>query len=380
MPVSPTDGARYGRQVAELINQAEITLLRLLADTLRKGDPSEENWLADRLAEVQRMRAKMVRTATALDVHMADHIRTVILQAYNVGSSLAVKDLDRHGVTPGLTPDPASVVEVSAIQTAQTVHAAIARTPDMLTGIFQQAVHEAAGDVLGGDVTRMQGSQSLLDNLLGNGIRGFVDSAGRNWALDTYAEMAVRTATANAAVAGHVATLQASGVDLVIISDSGGSCPLCEPWEGKILSTSGDVAGGIFPDVTGGDDTQVDVAGSLDDATDAGLFHPNCTHTADAYLPGATDAPDDAGDAPTQDQLDEAQDSDGSELYQATQAQRGMERNIRSWKRRQALALDDATAAKAGAKVSQWQGALRDLVDRNDLRRLSSREQIGRAH
>lgn len=380
MPVSPADGARYGRQVAGIINQAEITLLRILADTLRKGDPAEENWVADRLAEIQRLRARMVRTATELDVHMADHIRTVILQAYNVGSSLAVKDLDKHGIQPSLIPDPAAAIEVSAVQTAQDVHAAIRRTPDMLASLYRQAVEAGAADVLGGGSTRMQGSQSVLDALANDGITGFVDTAGRNWSLDTFAEMAVRTATARAAVAGHVATLQASGVDLVIISESGGSCPLCEPWEGKILSSSGDVAGGIFPDVTGGDDTSVDVAGSLDDATDAGLFHPNCTHTADAYLPGATDASDDAGDAPTATELDDAQSSDGSELYQATQAQRGMERSIRQWKRRQAVALDDSTAAKASAKVGQWQAALRDLVDRDDLRRLSSREQIGRAH
>ena len=65
--------------------------------------------------------------------------------------------------------------------------------------------------------------------------------------------------------------------------------------------------------------------------------------------------------------------------YEAGQRQRQIERSIRAWKRRQAVALDDAAARVASAKVREWQAALRAHVDANDLRRLTRREQIGRA-
>lgn len=380
MPVSPSVGVAYGRQIARLVEDSELALLRLIADALSSGDASQEAWIQQKLAELQLLRRRMVGEATRLDVSMAREVHRLVLSAYNAGSGLAVKDLDKLGVEASTAADPIGAANRLGQRAISQLHAAIVQIPDRMTAAYRQAVDAASAQVLGGSLTRIQASQSALDDLLGDGVTGFVDKAGRSWGLDTYLEMAVRTATAQAAVAGHVATLQASGVDLVIISDSGGSCPLCEPWEGKILSSSGDVAGGIFPDVTGGDDTQVDVAGSLDDATAAGLFHPNCTHTADAYLPGATDAADDAGAAPTDTELTDAQSSDGSQEYQDLQRQRTIERTIRSWKRRQALALDDTNAARASAKVSQWQAVMRQHIDATGLRRLSSREQIGGAH
>lgn len=380
MPVSPSVGVAYGRQIARLVEDSELALLRLIASALSSGDSSQEAWVQQKLAELQLLRRRMVGETSKLDLSLAREVHRLVLSAYNAGSGLAVKDLDKLGVEAATAADPIGAANRLGQRAVSQLHAAISQVPERLTSAYQSAVNAASAQVLGGSVTRIQASQSALDDLLGDGITGFVDKAGRSWGLDTYLEMAVRTATATAAVAGHVATLQASGVDLVIISDSGGSCPLCAPWEGKILSSSGDVAGGIFPDVTGGDDTQVDVAGTLDDATDAGLFHPNCTHTADAYLPGATDAQPDAGDPPSQDELDSAQDSDGSQLYQDTQRQRAIERNIRTWKRRGALALDDTSAARAAAKVSQWQAVMRDHIDSTGLRRLSSREQIGGAH
>lgn len=379
MPVSPKIGAKYGAQIARLVDSTEIALLRMIATAIRTG-ADDQDWLQQKLAQLQLLRRRITFEATRLDATLAQEIHRVVLEAYNVGSSLAVTDLERAGRVASVTADPTGAAAVLARKIAQDVHQSLALVPDILTGIYRQSVDAAVQQVLGGSITRRAGSQMVLDDSLANGITGFVDTAGRAWSLDTYAEMAVRTGTADAAIAGHIATLQASGVDLVVISDHGGSCPLCAPWEGKILSSSGDVAGMIMPSVTDGSAEAVDVAGSLDEATDAGLFHPNCSHTADAYLPGATDVSDDAGDAPTVGDIAAAQTSDGSELYQAEQRQRTIERTIRSWKRRGALALDDKSAAQAAGKVSQWQSVLREHVDANDLKRLPYREQIGNAH
>ena len=95
-----------------------------------------------------------------------------------------------------------------------------------------------------------------------------------------------------------------------------------------------------------------------------GLFHPNCAtcliRTAWAHG-GLGVAHSDLG------------------IYEARQQQRYLERGIRVWKTRQAVALDDSAARAAQAKVREWQGRLREHVAANGLKRLSYREQIGKA-
>jgi hypothetical protein len=366
VPASPDVGARYAAQVARLVDEAEIDLLRLLATTLRTGI-GDEGWIESRLAQVQAIRRRAVLTATRLDLTMAEHVLAAVRQAYNAGSALALTDLEQLGVKPAVTHDPLATARTMAQQALDQVHSAIELAPRILLSAYEQAVAAGSLEVLGGKVTRLQASQHVLDRLLAAGIRGYVDSAGRSWSLDTYVEMAVRTTTGQAAVQGHVDTLAASGVDLIVVSDAPRECPLCRPWEGKVLSTSGATTGTVElrPSVVDGTTVKVTVAGTLEQARAAGLQHPNCRHNVSAYLPGAT-------------RVTPAAAEPGG--YEASQRQREIERTIRAWKRRQAIALDDAAAARASGKVRDWQAILRDHVEANDLKRLSYREQIGQAH
>lgn len=58
------------------------------------------------------------------------------------------------------------------------------------------------------------------------------------------------------------------GHDLVIVSYHPGACPLCVPWENKVLSITGKAEG--YP--------------TLDEAKAAGLFHPNCRHAYGLHI------------------------------------------------------------------------------------------------
>ena len=57
------------------------------------------------------------------------------------------------------------------------------------------------------------------------------------------------------------------GEDLIQVSSHKGACPLCEPWQGAVLSISGNHP--TYP--------------ALADAKAAGLFHPNCAHVVMPY-------------------------------------------------------------------------------------------------
>jgi hypothetical protein len=161
--------------------------------------------------------------------------------------------------------------------------------------------------------------------------------------------MACRTAANGAARQGTFGRMRAAGRDLAVIGGSTSGCELCSDWEGEVVSLDGVTPG--YP--------------TLAEAEGAGLFHPNCTHQPYPYVPGLTEksgiARSDAG------------------TYEARQQQRYLERGIRGWKTRQAVALDDAAARAAQAKLHEWQGRLREHVAANGLKRLSYREQIGKA-
>lgn len=366
MPASPADGDRYAHQVARLVDDLETALLRLLATLLAKDTTTDaRTWQAERLAELQWLRQRAQRATAAEWPRLEQAIRDAVLDAYNHGTATATTDLDTAGrtVRPGRLAAADTALTLAGAPIEQ-VRRAAAMVPQILGAAYTQAVAAGATDVLSGGSTRLAASQRVLDRLLADGIRGFTDTAGRRWALDTYVEMAVRTTTGQAAVAGHVAQLSAVGVDLVVVSDSPRECPLCRPWEGKVLSLSGQVGAVVVPSVTGGPPVTVTVAGTLAQAKASGLQHPNCTHRVAAYLPGAT-------------RLDTAQHDRAG--YEAKQRQRALERKVREWKRRETLALSDEARTRARGKVRDWQAELRRHVAGSGLKRLPYREQIGSA-
>jgi hypothetical protein len=267
-------------------------------------------------------------------------------------------------------------VDRLAASLAEDTRPVYARITRVVVDVYRSITSRASASTLLGALTRRQASQRALDQFANRGISGFVDSAGRSWDMASYAEMAVRSVTARAAIEGHVDALAEIGVGLVIVSDAPLECPLCRPWEGETLTLSGQ-SGPHTIQAEHSTDTvgrlrrrpriiPVHVAGSLVEARAAGLFHPNCRHSLSAYLPGVTTRPPDHPTPGT--------------TYEDTQRQREIERHIRKWKRRQAAAMDEQTRRVTGAKVRAWQAAMREHVAAHEhLRRKPAREQIGAA-
>jgi hypothetical protein len=133
-----------------------------------------------------------------------------------------------------------------------------------------------------------------------------------------------------------------------MVTDSPEECELCRPWEGKVLSSSGTTPG--YPTVA--------------EARDAGLFHPGCTHDLALYTPGLTRKPT---------------DTDNPAGYEERQQQRYIERGIRQWKKREAVAVTDEAKALATAKKREWSGRMKRFVAEKDRLRQRGRESIGSA-
>lgn len=350
-------------RVLDVIEAAERALIAIIVAALRRGihGPS---WEDQKLAEVQILRHRLQAGVQQLDAQVVEQVTQIVHDAYNRGQALAVIDLEDAALPFNLATDAAQAAENAARSAVDSTRAALYQLPEMLLDVYQQAVRAGAAEVLAGTADRVQAAQHVLDDLASRGVTGFKDKAGRNWSLESYVEMNVRTGAGHAAIQGHVDALQASGMDLVIVLDAPRECPLCRPWERKVLSLSGVVGAVIEPSAITGNPVTVHVAGTLEAARAAGLFHPNCRHTLSRFTPGVTV---------------KGQPKSDPAGYEATQRQREIERKIREWKRREQVALDDQAARRARAKVREWQAAQRAHVEENDLQRLSRREQIGKA-
>lgn len=112
------------------------------------------------------------------------------------------------------------------------------------------------------------------------GVTAFVDKAGRNWSLHTYASMVTRTTSRQAEV---LAVLTADPEhDLYKISSHGTTCALCAPYEGRVYSKNG--TDPVFPPLSSAFG-KIDPAGA-DDLSNTWLnIHPNCLHVLMPWTP-----------------------------------------------------------------------------------------------
>ncbi|WP_328846127.1 phage minor capsid protein [Streptomyces sp. NBC_00258] len=369
MPVSPAMAEDLATEVRRLYEDAESALLERLAAAL-EADIESPLWAELKLASVGDLRRAVETISTALERDTTGAVSEALIEAYNRGRQSAVAelgalDIGRELAARRALPNAAAVDRLAASM-AEDTRPLYQRITRSVVDVFRSTVARVSGGTLLGTMTRRQASQRALNQFARRGVTGFVDRAGRNWDMASYAEMAVRSVTARAAIEGHIDALAELQIGLVIVSDAPLNCPLCEAWEGEVLTlgnTSGPHTIRAEHEIEDGRSVVVHVAGSLLEARAAGLFHPNCRHSLAAYLPGVTTRPPHHATPGT--------------TYADTQRQREIERHIRAWKRRQDVAMDEQTRRAAGAKVRAWQAAMREHVAAHeDLRRKPAREQV----
>lgn len=360
MPVSQNLGSQHARDVAEILEQWELDQLEAAALALR-GDQTRDEWAATALERIRVWRHRADRGVSGALRELGKAVRTALAGAEAEGAAAALADL------PGVdTVGPLGIrgVDLDAQRLGTKLASALQQTPGLLERSLREAVRVGVEQVTAGTHTRRSGAQQVLDKLIRQGITGFRDSKGRNWSLTSYVEMAVRTETQARALAAGDKALELAGLDLVIVSDSPRECPLCRPFEGKVLSL-GDEEGTVTrPNELGGPPVTIKITSTLAQARSQGFQHPNCTHSYSGYIPGVTQQ---GGAQPN------------PEGYKQKQKQRAMERKIRALKRARVLAIDDEAKAQANANLRMAQKQLREYVKEHGLKRQSGRESIKHA-
>jgi hypothetical protein len=348
--MTPEEALALAKTVSDIYGKATTDLLVLIARTLNQG-MDRPGWATERLAEVTRLRANANRVVQAMQTYGVDATLSALEDAYRGGRLSPL-------TSPGLVAVNTRAVGALAADTIRVLDPAAPRVLRWTEDVYRQVVADVTASTVAGSKTRRQAAAEAVDRFATRGVTGFRDTAGRQWTMDTYTEMAVRTATGRAHRAGTLDRYAADGIDLVIVSDSPEECDLCRPYEGTILSISG--AGGptSLPD-------GLVYAGSLAAAEGNGLFHPNCTHRVDAYVPGLT--------RPHQ------QDTENPDGYAERQRQRELERRVRESKRRVAAAEtigDPTVTARQKELLRARQAALRDHVETTGRKGWVSRKRV----
>jgi hypothetical protein len=334
--------------IRAIYDGAEVSLLRRIARRLAAG-ADDPGWAGAKLGEVLQVRAELDQQIADLVEGVSRERVSAVQGAYERDAIRGARAIEavggrvEGGFGLGNRPAIRALAQESVADVINQGNFILRRTADE----YRQTVADAAGRILTGSETRREALQGALNRWADQGIVGFVDERGRKWDMGSYGEMSTRSAVNRAAVEGFRDTLTDSGYDLVIVGVSTEPCPICDPWEGRVLS------------LTGNDERYP----SLADAIGEGLHHPNCKHTEGIYLPGVTRP------------VERVEKERREELYEQSQEQRHNERMIRQWKKREAVAIEPSAEAKARAKVSEWQARQRDFISETDRRRLYHREQ-----
>lgn len=348
-----------------LYTDAETDLITAMAGIARDGGPDM----------LPRMRAAARDVAARVQADAAPLVQDLGDGAATAGSDAAMAemaDLARSSArlqamfdtpTLGAVDHGRLAAQMIADDLQSSLDAVALRITRFADDAYRAAVAAAATEqVLG--ATTVEAQAQAWRELTAKGVTGFVDRKGKHWNLSAYVEMAVRTAAMRAYNASHQARLLAMGVTYFTVSDTARPCPLCLPWQGRVLSASG--ASEVTAWAADRDEhVKFRVDATVAEATAAGLFHPNCKHTLVAYLPGVTRL----SSVPSWTDADERR-------YQDTQRLRALERQVRAAKLQALGALTDLDRKRAQRLARAGQAKIREHTAHTGLNRRPRREQL----
>ena len=201
----------------------------------------------------------------------------------------------------------------------------------------QSILNAGAGEVVTGVSSWNQAMHDAVNQMVQNGLTGFVDHAGRRWSPEAYVAMDIRTTMFNTARAAVWERAEDYGSDIYQVSTHNGARPRCYPWQGKLISridSSRDV-----PDLDGNMvHVYAEKETSYGDAD--GLFGVNCKHYPTPFIPGFSTL------------RGEPQSPEENEkTYEESQQQRALERKVRDEKLK--LSVMEAQGADAEAIQAQ---------------------------
>jgi len=323
------------------------------------------------LAELQATRAQSIRELQYMASEVSGKLGgreaalDVITTAWTQGEAAAAERLgmaSRLAGTTALTGTSSQAATMLTLDLTSRLEKLALRISRYPQDAYQQVISMTASNTLLGASTGLASQQMAVERFLSKGITGFVDKADRNWRIGSYAEMAGRTAVNRAFNDAGVWRMQQSGVNLVTPVAADDCCEDCARYRGQILSTDGTTGTITVPHSTSDEQVTVVIFATLDSARQNGLGHPNDRCKFVSYLPGLT--------------IPQAGKEFDPQAEADREKQRAIERDVRKYKRREAVAGTPADQKRAQLKVRAKQAQLREHTALTGRKRVSAREQL----
>lgn len=231
-------------EIARLIEEAEQVILADIAYRMAMGeDMTDPQWRKRLLSDNEAIKRDVEALFADLDEEAAEEIDRIFTEAYEKGwkadedgwskQGFAVSDWEslKSYMPTGLAP---SLLRLAA-ETKMKVGSMTRPILRQIDDFYRQAQGDALKRAMTQGMTRIQATQQMMNRLADKGISNFIDKAGRQWDAASYAEMAIRTGAMHCYREGFIDSVVARGYNLVYISYHPGACPLCRPWQNKVL-------------------------------------------------------------------------------------------------------------------------------------------------
>ena len=147
---------------------------------------------------------------------------------------------------------------------------------------YRQIIFQSQVAASSGALTYEKAVDMATSDFLRKGINCITYSNGAIHNIASYADMAVRTASKRAYLMGEGQKRQEWGISTVILNKRFNACPLCMPFEGKVL----------IDDVWSGGTSKDGHYPLMSSAMAAGLYHPNCKDKHSTYFEGISPKPE----------------------------------------------------------------------------------------
>lgn len=179
---------------------------------------------------------------------------------------------------------------------------------------YKEILEKAQVGIVTGTLTLEKAMDMAIEEFVRNGVTNIEYKDGSRRNIQSYVEMALRTANHRAFLMGEGKKRQELGIHTVLSSQAVTTCPICLKWQNKVMVDD------VFSGGTRDEAEELKVP-LVSEAMEDGFLHPNCIHNLLTYIPGISTIPKDVNQ-------DEAK-----RLYELQQKQRKLELEIRKLKR-----------------------------------------------
>lgn len=238
----------------------------------------------------------------------------------NIPPAIAPNQMQAFKAFYAQSADKLNLVNTVMLESTQTAFAATVSDIAVRISNTQGILNAASGEVVTGVSAWNKAMRDAVNKMVDNGLTGYIDHAGRHWSPEAYVTMDIRSTMANTARAAVFERNEEYGNDLYQVSWHNGARPLCYPWQGKVISRTGNAR--VVEDDEG-NEVQVHTEDEIESFNyGGGLFGVNCGHYPIPFIPGFSRIRQPMEDA-----------EQNAKTYEESQKQRTLERKLRNEKR-----------------------------------------------